>query len=143
MEIVKILTEALENLQYVFLLDLVIGFLFLFNILLGSIIGSTTEKFIPKKFFFGVLKAVAVLLIIIGVCYILNVFALTLSVIGITVSADTVSIVEIMGAMVVQGVDLAKEVTEKLKSFRELKFENYDEVVVNDKYVVEPTDQRG
>ena len=143
MEIIKILTEALENLQYVFLLDLVIGFLFLFNILLGSIIGSTTDKFITKKFFFGVLKAVAVLLIIIGVCYILNVFALTLSVIGITVSADTVSIVEIMGAMVVQGVDLAKEVTEKLKSFRELKFENYDEVVVNDKYVVEPTDQRG
>ena len=147
MEIVtRILKEAFtSNLQYTILMDIVIAFLFLANILLGSIIGARTDKFDIRKFFFGVMKAVAVLLIIVGVSYILNVFTLSLSEIeGISISTDVVGTVELLGILIVQGIDLAKEVVDKLKSFRELKYESYDNVTVgNDKEVYEPTDMRG
>ena len=81
MEIItKVLVEALnKNLSYVVLLDVVIGMLYLFNTLLGVILGTTSEGFNLKKLLFGVLKALCIMLIIVGVCYVLNVFVIVVN----------------------------------------------------------------
>ena len=142
--ILEVLTKALDtNISYAVLMDVVIGFLYLFNIILGVIIGTQEDHFDIKKFFFGVMKAVCVLLIIVGICYILNVFTLTISLIrDITIDTDLVTTLELLGILVTQGIDLSKEVIEKIKSFRELKYVTYD-AVISDTNVVEPIEFKG
>lgn len=143
----EVLTQAAsDNLQFTVLMDVVVGFLFLFNILLGTIIGANNNEFNAKKLLFGVLKALAVLLIIIGVCYILNVFTLTINLMEeIEISTKAVSAVELLTIMVTQGIDLAKEVLDKISTFRDLKYISYDDVkpITSDLGVVEPSEERG
>ena len=117
------------NIEYVILMDVVLGFLYLFNILLGTIIGTHTSKFDAKKFVFGFVKAICVLVIIVGVCYILNVFTLTINQIeNINIGTELISTLEMLTILITQGIDLAKEVIEKIKTFRDLKYIKYEDV---------------
>lgn len=147
MEIIKeVLMAALDaNLSYVVLMDIVIGFLYLFNIILGTIIGTKESRFDLKKFLFGVLKAICILLIVIGLCYILNVFTLTLNKLSgfITISTDLVSTIEVLSTMVTIGLDIAKECIDKASSIRTLRYVSPEDVVVNDTNVVEPIEFKG
>ena len=143
--IIKVLVSALDNnIAYAVLMDVVIGFLYLFNILLGTIIGAKESKFDIRKFLFGVLKAVCILLIIVGVCYILNVFTLTINLIeGITIDDGLVTTIELLTILITTGIDIAKEVMDKIKAFRELKYISYDNVRVKNDNVIEPTELKG
>lgn len=128
--ILNILRSAWQvNVEYVIVLDIVIALLYIFNILLGTIIGTSQEGFSIKKFLFGVLKTVGVLIIVIGVCYTLNIFALVINLIeGLEISTSIVNALEVIGIIVAIGIDMAKEVIDKIKDFRELKYISYDDV---------------
>ena len=143
--ILDVLTKALDsNIAYAVLMDICIGFLYLFNILLGTIIGSKEDHFDIRKFLFGVLKALCIMLIIVGVCYILNVFTLTVSLVnGIEISQELVTSLQLLAILFAIGIDLGKEVLEKIKTIKSLKWVSYDDIVVSDVNVAEPTELKG
>lgn len=144
--IIDVLTQALnDNLSYVALMDVVLAFLYIFNILLGTILGTTSDKFDVKKFFFGILKAVCLLLIVFGICYILNVFTITMNQLKgfITISTEAVNTLEVIVILATQGLDIAAECLEKIRAFRELKYVSPSDVVLNDQNIIEPTELRG
>ena len=146
MEIIKttLMMACDKSIAHVILLCICLSFLHGANILLGTIIGTKESKFDIKKFLFGIIKAVSLLLIIVGVCYILNVFTLTISLIeGITIDDELVTTLELLGILVIQGIDISKEVIEKIKAFRKLKYVSYDDVVISDTNIVEPIDFKG
>lgn len=146
MEIIsKVLFEAFDvNLSYVILLDIVLGFMYGANILLSVIINTRQEKFDIRKFFFGVLKAICVLLIILGVCYILNVFTLTLNLIeAISINMELVTTLEIILVLVTYIADISAELLSKIKSFREIKYISQENITLSDTNIVEPMDFKG
>lgn len=137
--------QALDsNISYVILLDVVIGMLYLFNTLLGAILGTTNEGFNFKKLMFGILKAVCIMLIIVGLCYVLNVFVIVINLIeGLEISTSIVTTLELVGVLISIGVDLAKEVLEKVKAFRSLKYVSYEDIQMSDANIVEPAELKG
>ena len=143
--ILEVLTKALDtNISYAVLMDIVIGFLYLFNIILGTIIGTRESHFDIKKFLSGILKAILVLMIVVGVCYILNVFALTISLInGIEISEEFVSTIQILGILITQGIDIANELKDKISSIRDLKYVSTETVTISDTNLVEPIEFKG
>lgn len=146
MEIItKVLAEAVDvNLSYVVLLDIVLAFMYGANILLSVIINTRQEKFDIKKFFFGIIKAVCVLLIILGVCYILNVFTLTLNLISqININMELVTTLEVMLVLVTYIADISAELLGKIRSFREIKYISQEDITISDTNVAEPTELKG
>lgn len=137
--VIKIIQEAVqENLETITLMLIVVTSLYLINILFGTILGTIKEEFIPKKFFFGLFKCLAADTGIFAFCYTLNLFALTLqSTKDITISADFITTVEVFTILVVWGIDLAKDIIEKIKSMKTLKYVKYEDVQIN------PTDYKG
>lgn len=118
-----------ENLETILLMLIVVGSLSTINITLGTIVGSITEKFNFKKFIFGVFKAFIIALCIFALCYTLNLFSLTLELTkDITISTDFISTVEIAVILVVWALDLAKDIVEKIKALRNLKYVTYTDV---------------
>lgn len=131
--ILKLIQEALqENLETIVLMLIVVGSLNAVNIVLGTIVGTFTDKFDVKKFFFGILKAFIVGLCIFVFCYTLNLFALTLQLTkDITISADFISTVEVFTILIVWALDLCKDIIEKIKSMKQLKYVKYEDVQIN------------
>lgn len=132
--ILKVIEEAMqENLETVVLMLLVVASLYITNILFGTLLGTFTEKFIPKKFFFGILKGIVGCIGVFAYCYSLNLFALTLqSTKNITVSNDLVNTLMVIGVLVAWAWDLALDIYAKLKSFKTLKYISYDDVIVQE-----------
>lgn len=130
--ILKIIEEAMqENLETVVLMLLVVASLYITNIIFGTLLGTFTEKFIPKKFFFGILKGIVGCIGVFAYCYTLNLFALTLQTTkDITISNDLVNTLMVIGVLVAWAWDLALDIYEKLKSFKTLKYISYDDVVI-------------
>lgn len=130
--ILKIIEEAMqENLETVVLMLLVVSSLYATNILFGTLLGTFTEKFIPKKFFFGILKGIVGCIGVFAYCYSLNLFALTLQTTkDITISNDLVNTLMVIGVLVAWAWDLALDIYAKLKSFKTLKYISYDDVVI-------------
>lgn len=121
-----------ENLETIVLMLIVVGSLNAINIVLGTIIGTFTDKFDAKKFFFGILKAIVIGLCIFAFCYTLNLFALTLQLTkDITISTDFISTVEVFTILIVWAIDIAKDVIAKIKSMKELKYVKYEDVQIN------------
>ena len=121
-----------ENLETIVLMLIVVGSLNAINIVLGTIIGTFTDKFDAKKFFFGILKAFVIGLCIFAFCYTLNLFALTLQLTkDITISTDFISTVEVFTILIVWAIDIAKDVIAKIKSMKELKYVKYEDVQMN------------
>ena len=121
-----------ENLETIVLMLIVVGSLNAINIVLGTIIGTFTDKFDAKKFFFGILKAFVIGLCIFAFCYTLNLFALPLQLTkDITISTDFISTVEVFTILIVWAIDIAKDVIAKIKSMKELKYVKYEDVQIN------------
>lgn len=131
--ILKLIEEALqENLETVVLMLIVVGSLSAINIVLGTIIGTFTTEFDAKKFFFGILKAFIIGLCIFVFCYTLNLFALTLQLTkDITISSDFITTVEVFTILIVWALDLAKDIIEKIKSMKKLKYVKYEDIQIN------------
>lgn len=131
--ILKLIEEALqENLETVVLMLIVVGSLSGINIVLGTIIGSFTEGFDLKKFFFGILKAFIIGLCIFVFCYTLNLFALTLQLTkDISISSDFITTVEVFTILIAWALDLAKDILEKIKGMKTLKYVKYEDVQIN------------
>lgn len=131
--ILKLIEEALQkNLETVVLMLIVVGSLSGINIVLGTIIGTFTDEFDAKKFFFGILKAFIIGLCIFVFCYTLNLFALTLQLTkDITISADFITTVEVFTILIVWALDLAKDIIEKIKSMKTLKYVKYTDIQIN------------
>ena len=121
-----------ENLDTIVLMLIVVGSLSAINIVLGTIIGTFTDKFDAKKFFFGILKAIVIGLCIFAFCYTLNLFALTLQLTkDITISTEFISTVEVFTILIVWAIDIAKDIVVKVKSMKELKYVKYEDVQIN------------
>lgn len=130
--IIKIIEDAMQqNLETVVLMLLVVASLYITNIIFGTLLGTFTEKFIPKKFFFGILKGIVGCIGVFAYCYTLNLFALTLQTTkDITISNDLVNTLMVIGVLVAWAWDLALDIYSKLKSFKQLKYISYDDVIV-------------
>lgn len=131
--IIKIIENAMqENLEIVVLMLLVVASLYITNILFGTLLGTFTEEFIPKKFFFGILKGIVGCIGVFVFCYTLNLFALTLQTTkDITISNDLVNTLMVIGVLVAWAWDIALDIVEKLKSFKTLKYIKYEDVQIN------------
>lgn len=132
--VIKIIQSAVQsNLETIILMLIVVTSLYLINILFGTVLGTIEEKFIPKKFFFGFFKCFSADIGIFAFCYTLNLFALTLQQTNdITISADFITTIEVFTILVVWGIDLAKDIVEKIKSMKTLKYISYEDVYVQD-----------
>lgn len=130
--IIKIIESAVEqNLETVVLMLIVVASLYLTNILFGTIVGTITEEFIPKKFFFGILKGLVGCTGVLCYCYSLNLFALTLQTTkDISISNDLVNTLMVIGVLVAWAWDLALDIYDKMKSMKTLKYISYDDVQV-------------
>lgn len=131
--IVKTITEAVqENLETIFLMLIVVGSLSGINIVLGTLIGTFTDRFDVKKFFFGILKAIIIGLCIFVFCYTLNLFALTLQLTkDITISSEFITTLEVFCVLVTFALDISKDILEKVKSLKELKYVRFEDVQIN------------
>ena len=139
----KIIMDAVqENLELVTLLVLINTLLNLLNIMYGTVIGTKEEGFDVKKFFYGIFKWVLGCFGIIGFAYVLNVLALTLEALEIDftikflgadfTSDKIISIVEVIGILVAWSYDLSKDVIEKIKLMKELKYISYDDFEIQE-----------
>ena len=130
--ILKIIQSAMEeNLETVVLMLLVVSSLYATNILFGTILGSFTEKFNTKKFFFGILKGILGCVGVFVFCYTLNLFALTLETTkDITISMDIITVLEVLGVLIAWAWDIALDIIDKMKSFKTLKYITYDDVQI-------------
>lgn len=129
----EIIQEAIQsNLETIALMLIVVNSLYLINIILGTIQGSFVEKFNWKKFLFGFVKAFVANACIFGLCYVLNLFALTLQLTkDITISTDIITTAEVIIILTTWAVDLIKDIIEKVKKLKELKYVTYDDVQIN------------
>lgn len=129
----EIIQQAIQsNLETIVLMLIVVNSLFLINIILGTIQGSFNDKFILKKFLFGFLKALVADACIFGLCYVLNLFALTLQLTkDITISTDIITTAEVIIILTTWAVDLVKEIIEKVKNLKELKYITYEDIQIN------------
>lgn len=101
------------------------------NIVLGSINSMFKKDFGWEKFFSGIVKMFVVSITILMVIIILNLFAYGLTLIDVVIPQDTVSAMTVILIIVTWCVDLAKEVAEKIKSLKELKYTSYDDIQLN------------
>ena len=131
--IIQIIQQAIQsNLETIVLMLIVVNSLYLINIVLGTVKGSFTEKFNWKKFLFGFLKAIITDVCIFGLCYVLNLFALTLQLTkDITISTDIITTAEVIIILVTWAIDIAKDIIEKVKSLKDLKYVSYEDVQIN------------
>ena len=110
------------------------------NIILGSIDAMFKKDFDWGKFFSGIEKMVVVAITILMVITTLNLFAYGLTLIEVVLPKDTVSAFEVVLIIVTWCIDLAKEVTEKIKSLKDLKYVKYEDVTQQD---AQPTQELG
>lgn len=69
---------------------------------------------------------------IFALCYVLNLFALTLQLTGdITISGDVITTAEVLIILTTWAIDLSKDIIEKVKSLKELKYIKYEDVQIN------------
>ena len=131
----KILTDISTNIfsnleaPIVFLIVAIV--LRIANIILGSIDALFNKEFDWGKFFSGIWKMLVVSLTIMIVLIILNLFAYGLTLIDIVIPKDMVSAMTVILIIVTWCFDLAKEVSEKIKSMKELKYMKYEDIQEN------------
>lgn len=131
--VIKVIVEAVQsNLETIILMLIVVGSLSVINIVLGTIIGTVKDGFNIKKFLFGILKAIIIGICIFVFCYTLNLFALTLQLTkDIVISADFITTIEVFVILVAWAYDIGKDIIEKLKSMKTLKYIKYDDIQIN------------
>jgi len=134
----KVLIEGFKeayqmNLVYVVWFEIVLAGLYLVNIVLGTLLGTLEEGFDIKKFLFGLLKYLAVLITVFIFCFAVNFFTIGLNQLpSIQISVELVTTLEVIAIIIAWCVDLTKDVVEKIKSVKTLKHIKYDDVKVVD-----------
>lgn len=128
--VVELLQKAWDsNLITVAAMVIVVISLYAINIFFGTIIGTKENGFDLRKFLFGILKALGCGVGIFAFCYILNLFSLTMNQTDlVSINETVITTVEVIGVMYLWALDLAKEVLEKIKSWRDLKYVSYDSI---------------
>ena len=119
------------NLETVVLMLIVINSLYLINIALGTVNGTfgVNGKFDLKKFLFGFLKELVTSACIFALCYVLNLFALVLQLTkDITISTDIITTAEVIIILTTWALDLIKDIIDKIKSLKTLKYVSYEDV---------------
>lgn len=131
--VIKVIEQAVEaNLETIILMLIVVTSLYFINILFGTIVGTFKEKFNLQKFLFGFAKCMVADVGIYVFCYTLNLFSLTLQLTkDITISADFITTIEVFTILIVWAIDLAKDIVEKIKAMKTLKYISYDDVQIN------------
>ena len=139
--VLKVIVDAVqENLEAILLMLIVVSSLYAINILFGTVVGTVKEEFNWKKFLFGILKMILADVGIFALCYTLNLFSLTLQLTNdITISTDFITTLEVFAVLIVWAIDTAKDIIEKIKALKELKYASYEDVNFNDYSV----DERG
>lgn len=131
--VLKIINEALqENMEAILLLIIVTAVLYLANIIFGTVLGTKEIGFDFKKFIYGFEKGILASVGIFVFCFGLNLFSLSLKLIDIQISVEVITILEVIGVLATWDIDLSKEVFEKIKSLKELKYVSYDDVKVQE-----------
>lgn len=119
----------MNNIQTLIYLLVIVGGLEITNIVLGTLMGTMETSFNLKKFLFGILKAIVIALCIVATCVLAEMFAFVLNQIeGITITAQIVSALEIIMVIVAWCLDLFKDILEKIKGIKTLKFISYADV---------------
>lgn len=132
-EIIKAMTEAVEDKNMTVLVIIMIAVMVLFtsNIVLGTIEGTKKESFNLKKFLFGIMKAVVIFFITLWACYGFNLLCIGSKMANfIEFSSDFIAGAQIVGVAAIYGKDLSLEVLDKMKSFRDLKYTSFDDMKV-------------
>lgn len=126
--IAKILQNIFANMEAPIVFLIVAIVLRIANIILGSIDAMFKRDFDWGKFFSGIEKMVVVAITILMVIVTLNLFAYGLTLIEVKLPEQTVSAMQCVLIVVTWCVDLAIEVTEKIKAMKELKYISYDDI---------------
>lgn len=133
--IVDILNEVIkdEYLPLLIVFVIVVMALMLINIVLGTIYGTKENGFDFKKNIFGWLKMLVTSIVIIAFGFVVDYFVMALNHLpNVTISTEVITIGEVLVVIVVWCIDLSKEIIEKIKSLKELKYVSYDDVVLDD-----------
>lgn len=132
-KIIQALIDAISNENMIVLAIILISIVVMFgcNIYLGTMQGKKKEGFSWGKFLFGIEKAFGICAVTMALCFAFNLLCIGLTMaefldIGTPVIAGT----EIVAVASVYGLDLAREVLEKMKASRELKYLSYDDIKV-------------
>lgn len=126
--IAKIFQNIFANMEAPIVFLIVAIVLRIANIILGSIDAMFKRDFDWGKFFSGIEKMVVVAITILMVIVTLNLFAYGLTLIEVKLPEQTVSAMQCVLIVVTWCVDLAIEVTEKIKAMKELKYISYDDI---------------
>lgn len=120
-----------EYMPLLFVFIVIVGLLMLFNCILGAITNGVSEGFDIKKFLFGILKTIALGLVIYGSGFAIDMFVLALNHLPkVEIGTDFVTVGEIVVVVVVWCIDLGKEIIEKIKSLKTLKYIKYEDVKI-------------
>lgn len=132
--VLQVLSDALqENLAWVTLTIICVAMLYLINTALGFAMAYFKCEVDMKFLLATTIRNMVVLICLFATCYALNVFMGTLNVIsGLSINTDVVSTMEIIAIVLAWCVDLSKNILEKLKSFKELKYIKYEDIVLDD-----------
>ena len=132
--IIDIFNEVIKDdcLPLLVVFVLVVMALMILNIVLGTLHGTKEEGFDIKKFFFGWLKMLAIAVAIIVFGFIVDYFVVALNHLpNIQIATEVVSLGEIVAVVIVWGIDLSKEIIDKIKSLKELKYVSYDDLTID------------
>ena len=133
-KVIQTIIEAFEsNLEAVTLMLIVVSSLYVINILFGTFQGTKEEGFSIGKFFFGFEKMLLADAGLFAFSYVLNLFSLTLQITkDITISTELITTLEVIMMLYAWAIDLCKDIFDKLKSIKTLKWISYDDIKKQD-----------
>lgn len=132
-EIIKAIIEAVSDEKMTILVIIMIGVavLFVSNIAMGTVQGKKTEGFDLKKFLFGIEKAIILMAVTLALCFAFNMICIGAEKANfITLGTPLIASAEIVSVLLIYGIDLSKEVLEKFKSLRDLKYVSFDDAKI-------------
>ena len=127
----KIIESIFSNMEAPIVFLIVAVVLRIINIILGSVDAMFKKEFDWGKFFSGIEKMLVVALSILMTIITLNLFAYGLSLVDVKLPDQMVSAFTVVLIVLTWCVDLAIEVTEKIKAQKELKYISYDDIDLN------------
>lgn len=126
----KILQEfAGIDITVLAVLVVLLGFVMVMNIILGSVYAGITKTWDTKKFFTGIIKAILVGLVIVGFGWVLEALPIVLAHVNITLPTEMIKLVEIISVVLVAFKKYAKGVWDKLLVLLDVTQTEVDETV--------------
>lgn len=132
-KIIKAIIDALSDEKMTILVIIMIGIFVLFgaNIGLGTVQGKKEEGFSWMKFLFGIEKAATIMFWTLACCFAFNMICIGAEMADfVTLGTPLIASAEIVSIALIYGIDLSKEVIDKFKSIRELKYVSFDDAKI-------------